>query len=248
MVAVLPGQLRAGSRRFYVGFATACAAVAVLGFAPTFWVPLATGRLELAPIIGLHAALFFGWILLFVAQTCLAAAGRHSQHRALGVIGVVLAASMLVVGCMAAIHSFHVQSAAGHAERARPFLIAPLTNMLFFAGAVAVAAMNVRHPEVHKRLMVLATLAVLMPAVARMVMSIAGGSSAVAPPPVQATIVPALLVDLLLVTAVVHDWRTRGRPHSVYVVGGALLVALQVGRIPIAMTPGWHAMVQWIAA
>ncbi|MCU0974736.1 MAG: hypothetical protein MUC71_00290 [Steroidobacteraceae bacterium] len=248
MVAVLSEPPAVEPRRFYAGFAIACASIAILGFVPTFWMPLASGRLELAPIIGLHAALFFAWILLFVAQAFLAAAGRYGHHRALGVIGVLLAASMLVVAWMAAVHSFHVQSAAGHAERAGPFLIAPLTNMLFFAGAVAVAALNARQPEAHKRLMVLATLAVLATAVARMVMFIAGGSSAIAPPPVQATIVPALFVDLLLVAAVVYDWRTRGRPHPVYVIGGALWVALQVGRIPVAMTPGWQSMVEWITA
>lgn len=245
MLAVPSPSARAEPRRFYAGFALACAVIAVAGFVPTFWLPLAGGRLQLAPIVLVHAAVFYAWILLFVAQTLLATAGRYDRHRALGVVGVLLALAMLVVGWMAALHSFHAQAAAGHADRAGPFLIGPLTNVLFFAGAVTVAALNVRRPEIHKRLMVLATVAVLLPAVARMLLFAAGGTGAIAPPPVQATLVPALLVDLLLVAAVVHDWRTRGRPHPVYVIGGALLVAVQIGRIPVAMTPAWQSVVEW---
>ena len=37
-------------------------------------------------------------------------------------------------------------------------------------------------------------------------------------------IVPALLADALLIAAIVYDWRTRGRPHRVYVIGGLCLV------------------------
>jgi vacuolar-type H+-ATPase subunit I/STV1 len=246
MVAVLSGPLAAEPRRFYAGFALACAFIAVAGFVPTFWAPLAAGRLELAPITALHAALFYGWIVLFVAQTSLAATGRYGHHRALGVVGVLLAAAMLVVGWMVAIHSYHVHSAAGHAARAGPFLIAPLTNMLFFAGTVAIAAANVRRPDVHKRLMVLATAVVVTPAIARAIQVMVAGVDAVGAPPIERTIVAAIAVDLLILVAIAYDWRTRGRPHPVYVFGLGLWVALQVGRIPLAHTPAWHATVAWL--
>jgi hypothetical protein len=245
MVAVLSEPLAARPNRFYVGFAIACVSIAVLGFAPTFWAPLASGRLQLAPLVWAHAALFNAWIAFFLSQAMLAASGRLGHHRALGMLGVMLAGAMLVVGWVAAIDSYHVQSAAGHAARAGPFLIAGLTNMIFFAGAVAIAAANVRRPDVHKRLMVLATIAVLAPAFGRMVQFILGAGP-IAPPPIQATIVPALLTDLLLAAAVVHDWRTRGRPHPVYLIGGATLPAVQVGRIPLALTPGWASVVEWL--
>ena len=245
MVAVLAAPRGGEPRRFYAGFALTCAVVSVLGFMPTFWLPLATGRLELTPLVATHAALFWGWLAFFIAQTTLAASGRFDHHRALGMLGVMTAGAMLVVGWMTAITSYHVQSAAGHAARAGPFLIAGLTNIVFFAGAVALAAMNHRRPEVHKRLMVLATVSVIAPALGRAVQFLVGAGP-IEPPPIQATIVPALLTDLLLVAAIVHDWRTRGRPHAVYVVRGALLVLLQVGRIPAALTPGWASIVDWL--
>lgn len=37
----------------------------------------------------------------------------------------------------------------------------------------------------------------------------------------------------------VHDWRTRGRPHPVYVYGGAILLAQQVLTVLFASTAAW---------
>jgi hypothetical protein len=55
------------------------------------------------------------------------------------------------------------------------------------------------------------------------------------------TIAPALVAYLLLVVAIVHDWRKLGRPHPVYVYGGLALVAVKFLNWPISMTPAWHA-------
>ena len=41
-----------------------------------------------------------------------------------------------------------------------------------------------------------------------------------------AIIVPALLADSLLIAALVYDWRTRGRPHKVYVIGGLCILGV----------------------
>ncbi|MDD3837162.1 MAG: hypothetical protein PHG43_04920 [Phenylobacterium sp.] len=49
------------------------------------------------------------------------------------------------------------------------------------------------------------------------------------------------VADLLVVAAVTYDWRTRGRPHPVWIVGGVVLVLMQVSRPMIAVTPQWKA-------
>jgi hypothetical protein len=50
------------------------------------------------------------------------------------------------------------------------------------------------------------------------------------------------------VVAIVHDWRTRGRPHPVYVYGGLALVAVKFLNWPISLTPAWHAFAGGILA
>lgn len=62
------------------------------------------------------------------------------------------------------------------------------------------------------------------------------------PPPVPVTIGPALVAYLLLVAAIVHDRRTRGSIHPVYVYGGNALLAVKLLNWPISITPAWHAL------
>ena len=81
------------ARYFYLHMALACAATAFLGFAPTYFVPLANRTLSASPVIHFHGLLFFTWSLYFVIQTWLAASGRMVNHRALGIAGVSLATS-----------------------------------------------------------------------------------------------------------------------------------------------------------
>lgn len=40
-------------------------AVGVLGFAPTYWVPMLRGSLQVEPLTHIHALLFYGWLVLF---------------------------------------------------------------------------------------------------------------------------------------------------------------------------------------
>lgn len=49
------------------------------------------------PLVHLHGALFTGWVLLFIAQTALAASHRVAVHRRLGMVGALLAAAMILV-------------------------------------------------------------------------------------------------------------------------------------------------------
>jgi len=60
------------------------------------------------------------------------------------------------------------------------------------------------------------------------------------------SLVPNLLADLLIVVAIVHDWRTRGRPHPAYLIAGGALLAVQVVRVPLSGTAAWHAVTDWL--
>jgi hypothetical protein len=56
---------------------------------------------------------------------------------------------------------------------------------------------------------------------------------------------PGLFVDLLVLAAMAYDWRTRGRPHRVYVIGGALLLATQLLSVPIGASDAWLTFARW---
>jgi hypothetical protein len=48
-----------------------------------------------------------------------------------------------------------------------------------------------------------------------------------------------MVAYLLLVVAMIFDWRTRGRPHRVYVFGGAALVAVKLLTLTLVNFTGW---------
>jgi hypothetical protein len=106
----------------------------------------------------------------------------------------------------------------------------------------------VRRPEIHKRLMLLAAISILDAAVARWFLTFLAPPGPPGPPPVAVTIPPAFVAYLLLVVAMVHDWRTRGRPHLVYVTGGLGLIAVKLLNLPISETQAWHAFAGGILA
>src|SRR5512141_1432281 len=108
--------------RFYLWMAIAMTATAFLGFVPTFWVPLAQGIPERIGVLAIHATLSFGWTLLFVYQTWLAASGNIARHRDVGLIGVSLATAMTIFGTLAAINAAQRAIAENFADSGEAFM------------------------------------------------------------------------------------------------------------------------------
>jgi hypothetical protein len=236
------GVIASPARYFYFNMALACAAVAFLGFAPTYWLPLARGSFSGAPVVHFHGLLFFTWTLYFAFQSWLPASGRTAFHRSLGIVGVSLATAMVIFGVMVAIEVMKRSAAIGQPNEGIAFAIVPLSGIAFFAVVFALAVGATRRPETHKRLMLLAAISLLDAAVARWFLTFLAPPGPLGPPPVPVTIPPALVAYLLLVVAVVYDWRKLGRPHPVYVYGGLALLAVKLLNWPISMTPAWHAI------
>src|SRR5215213_7926393 len=89
-------------RRFYSGMAIGLVALVLLAFAPSFYlrdiVPAyPRPNPTLPPWVILHGSLFTLWMLIFVAQTQLVAAGRRDLHMKLGSAAMVLAVLLVPV-------------------------------------------------------------------------------------------------------------------------------------------------------
>jgi hypothetical protein len=143
-------------RYFYFYMALPCMAVAFLGFAPTYWLPLASGSFSSTPVVHFHGLLFFTWTLYFAFQTWLAASGRTARHRTMGMIGVSLATAMTIFGFLVAVNAMKRSAAIGQLDAGIAFAIVPLSGILFFAVVFGLAVANTGRPETHKRLMLLA--------------------------------------------------------------------------------------------
>lgn len=251
MTIALDGRPRGfvdqGAASFYFYMAMTAAVIAFTGFAPTYWAPLLAGTLKGPAVIHLHAAVFFAWSLFVVFQTWLAASGRIAWHRTLGMAGVSLATLVTVFGFLTTIARLAPLMATEHRSAAEAFAFVPLSAIVFFAVVFILAVGSVRRPEWHKRLVLLATLSILDAPIARWFIVFLAPPDGAGPPPVAADILPSAVVVLLLAAAAVFDWRTRKRPHAVYVAGGLAYVALKALQMPLSETATWHAVAAWLA-
>jgi len=189
-------------RRFFTGMAVAAALTVLAGFAPTYYLKGAFGAPALSPLLHLHGLLFTCWILLFLVQVTLVAAKRTDIHRRLGVVGGVLAPLMVAVGLAAAIGSARRGFTPPGGPPPLVFFVIPVTDLFVFSTMVGTALYFRRVSETHKRLMLLATIGLLTPAIARL--------------PNVAAMGPPLffgLTDLFIVACLVYDRLTRGRVH-----------------------------------
>jgi hypothetical protein len=191
---------------------------------------------------------FFAWTIYFVFQSWLAASGKVVRHRTIGMIGISLATAMTMLGFLAAVEAMKRSAALGQTDAGISFAIVPLSGIAFFATVFALAIAAIRRPETHKRLMLLAGISLLDAAVARWFLTFLAPPGPPGPPPVPVTIPPAFVAYLLLVVAIVQDWRTRGRPHPVYIYGGTALIAVKLLNWPISVTPLWHSFAGGILA
>jgi hypothetical protein len=253
-VAVMgAGAVRDATRWFYVWMAGACALIAFGGFAPTYWLQLAPATFVGSPLLHLHGLLFSAWTLFFLAQTTFVARGKLGDHRSWGLAGISLATAMVIVGFAAADEVLARRLAAGFGDRARAFHIVSTSMAALFGVFVAAAIACVRRPEVHKRLMLLATITVLPPAIARVFYAVNVGVEAGlrpglgGPRTVESVLMSALVADLLIVAAMAYDWRKRGRVHPAYLIGGGIIVAVQFLRAPLSTTQGWYAIADFLA-
>jgi hypothetical protein len=233
--------------------AAVCAVVAFAGFAPTFWLQLPAGSFVGSPLLLLHGLLFSAWTLYLLLQTILAARGRIARHRSWGLLGVSLATAMVLVGFAVADDVLLTRLAAGFGDRARAFHIASTSMITLFGVFVAAAIVFVGRPEIHKRLMLLATASMLPPAIARVFFAVNVGMGpglrpGLGPPrTVGSVLAPALIADVLILAGVIYDMRKRGRPHAAYVIGGAIMIAVQVLREPASRTQAWLAIADFLA-
>ena len=228
---------RASDRPFYASMAVAMLLTVLVGFAPTFYLRSAFGTAPSTPLVQLHGILFSAWMLLFLTQTVLVAQGKTAVHRRLGVGGAMLTVALLVVGVMTAIAAAKRGIAPGGADPLR-FLAIPLTTISVFAATVGAAIHLRRRSEFHKRLMLVATIGIMTPAIVRMLMHSGMGASA---PPVG-----FVLTDLFFVPCLIVDRLRYGKIHPAFLWGIGALIVSQVGRVVVMRTDAWMAIANWL--
>jgi hypothetical protein len=237
-------DIRSEDRYFYLWMAGAFVLVAFGGFIPTFWARVASGTFHAPPIVYIHGALLFTWTWFYFVQTALITARRTMDHRAWGLAGIALFSVLMCTILVTEMAVLKRDGALGMGDGARRFAAVTLCAWPLMTGLFTMAIANIRRPHVHKRFMTLLMIGMMTPAIARVFLTLFAPPGVAGPPPPFVSVPPALAADLFLVVAMVYDWRTRGRPHPVYVYGGLLLLAQQVLTVPFAATATWMSIVK----
>lgn len=123
----------------------------------------------LRTLVIVHGVLMTAWILLFLAQPLLIATGNRRLHMKLGILGAALAASIVVLGPYTAIMSARLKPDSLHfgGIHSKPFLAIPLGDMLIFGTFVLIGIVNRHRPQIHRPMMLLATMGVMGAATSR---------------------------------------------------------------------------------
>jgi hypothetical protein len=220
----LASQRIALPKSFAFSFAAAAACFVVAGFTRTFFLPLVAGTFSRPWFVYVHACLFFSWIALLVAQALLAARPPMKWHRRLGWVGTAMLLPMAASGVMVAYWSTRRDIVAGEAAEALPFFFGLIMDMVLFA-SLAVAAVLVRsQTQAHKRLMLLATVAILGAAIGRI--------------PVVGAFANHISVLFVLSIGVGDLWTSR-QIHRATALGGAWLLIGMFSEGPIGSTDAW---------
>jgi hypothetical protein len=220
---------------FYTAMAAAMAVTVFVGFAPTFFLKTFSGAPPLPPLLHLHGAAFASWYVIFLVQASLIANDRPALHKRLGLAGFGLAAVMVVLGVMAAVHAIRTNHTPPGLDP-RSFLVLPFFGITVFAILAGAGFLLRKRRETHKRLMLLASIAMLDAAIARIpgVFALGGPLASFG------------LQDLFVIACIVYDFASRRRVHPAYLFGGLFILAMQPLRLIVSTTPWWLAFGDWL--
>ncbi len=222
-------RARLGRSKFYVGVALLITLIVFTGFSPSFYGTVVAGVAH-PWIIHVHAAVYVGWLALLITQSVLAARGQIALHRRVGTLGIGYGVLVFVLGLIVsvAVPVIHVHAGDWPMARAEQFLIVPLGDMVLFGGFFGAAVAYRRQPEIHKRLILLAAVAVMFAAVSRVWF-------------VESIPVRLFVWYFPVLVGMAYDLVSRRRIHPVYWIGVAAM-AVAFLRIPLSRTDWWHGV------
>ena len=206
--------------------------IVIVGFWPTYFGPLLAGSLDLKLIVKIHANVYLVWIAILIAQSSLVLKKRLNWHRKLGWFAAGYAALMIAVVLTALAIRFSNLHAAGEIREAHRSLIISSVDLLLFGGLLIPAVIYRKKPQIHKRLIIVASVVLLGPAVGRMPFL---------------TFPPLILLVLYspILLGMAFDFATRRKVHAVYIIG-LIIHFVSLLRLPLQDSDTWFNFSKWV--
>jgi len=206
------------------------AVVVVYGFSQTIDMNLIHPAIPRPFLLYVHAAVFTGWLVFFILQSALVRTHNVRIHRTIGGFGIALGAGIPVLGVATTLTMARFDLVQLHDQSANTNMIVPLFDLLAFASTFVLALYWRKKPELHRRLILVATCALTAAGFGRF-------PAWILPP-----VIFYLGVDLLILLGVLHDLIINRKIHAVY---RYVLPAFVAGQT-VAMYAALHKPALWV--
>jgi hypothetical protein len=160
------------ARYLYAGVSALLFVLTFLGFQQFYMHGNAVTGRPLFPLVKtliiVHGVAMTGWMVLFLVQPLLIVGHKRRLHMSLGIVGAGLAACIVVLGIWSAIATTRVEpDFLRFGLNRKQFMLVQLMHLLPFGLCVLIGVWNRRRAEIHRPMMLLATLAVVPAALDR---------------------------------------------------------------------------------
>jgi len=146
---------------FYFAMSLLVAAIVVWGFSHTIGDNLLHPAVPRPALLWVHAAAFSTWVAFFIFQSALVRMHNVKLHRSTGWFGAGLGTVMAPLGVTTAIVMGRFDMYRLHEPGVDSFLIVPIFDMVAFGVFFALAVWWRKKPELHRRLIFIATCGLL---------------------------------------------------------------------------------------
>ena len=214
-------------RYFYFAMSFVIAAVIIAGFRRTVDAALFHANPPRPLLLWFHGAAFSAWLIFFAAQSALVRVRKVSVHRLLGWFGAALAATMVVLGCIITVVMARFDFVVLHQKDAGAFISVPFLDMLVFGTLVSLAIYFRKRPEYHRRLLFIASCALLDAGIGRF--DFWFNNNLFYP-----------FLDFLILLGALRDWYVDGRINRVYLYALPPMIILQTLAVY-----AWRANPAW---
>lgn len=224
---------------FFSGIGVFILASVLVGFAPTYYL---AGVFKAPPLpnllVHIHGAIFSSWVILLIVQIGLVGRHRVDIHRRLGMVGFGLACLVVVFGVLVATENLvrNYADKQGSVEF-KSFYAVSLSDILMFCVLAYFSFRNRFNPVAHKRLILIATLALLDAAYDRWPVPL---------PWWDDRVTPLLCTYPLLLLLMCYDWWSTGKIQRSTLWASLFLVIVQQGRDLFGHTAAWQSIATWV--
>jgi len=227
--------------RFFLTMALLSAATVFIGFFPTYFQKPLEPFVHLAPspklvtLVLIHGAVMTVYILFYLMQTAIAGAGRRKLHMTTGWASIMFIPTIAILGILAVIYDAKLGQKQIWPDLETNAIVNVFDVLVFTILATAAILLRAK-PEAHKRLMLLALIAGLLPPAIARSPAIRFGPGGV-----------GIVVFAFLLAGPVYDLLSRRRIHPAYLWGLLFVVGtMPPTRLAIGHTQTWHHFVDWV--